>query len=77
MKTFWLFFDILGLGGLLAATVVMLITFFQAYSSEYKMVKVFVDRYGEANYEAVLLPFCLLWGLLAFIRFFYKKFKEY
>jgi len=77
MKTFWLYFDILGLGGLIANSAVLLYVFFTAYSCEAKMTKVFIDKFGEANIEAVFLPLTLLWGLVAFIRFIWWRFKEY
>ena len=45
----------MGLGFLLACTMMFMLTFFVAYSTETNSVYVSIDDYGEANLEFIIL----------------------
>jgi len=56
---------ILGIGHLLAMSVVLTLTWFTAWFSGQYAVIVYINTAGEAIYELFLVPICLVWGIWA------------
>jgi len=62
-------FDIVTVGLLLAAAIVMLATFLVAFFNG-MCVLVTINEYGEANAELVLLTVTVLCGIVTLVRMF-------
>ena len=56
---------IMGIGHLIAMSVVLTLTWFTAWFSGQYAVIVYINMAGEAIYELFLVPICLVWGIWA------------
>ena len=64
----------MGLGGLLGISICMYSIFLYAYFNDYKAA-ITINDFGEANFELILIPFCIGAGIWS-IYFLFKKIKE-
>ena len=65
-------FDCLSAAILLSVSVTLTIIFFTAFLNDNQCM-VYVNTYGEAWGEAIVLPLCIVLGAISFIRILTRK----
>lgn len=65
---------LLGIGNLLALSIVFYITFLFAYFKDYT-VKIHINLWNEALFEFVLFPICIIWGMYS-INYYHGEYVK-
>jgi len=68
MKKYKIVLTLLGIAILLANTIVLYITFLVAYFFNDMQFSFCINKYGEANFELMLLSISLFLGLFVFVN---------